>query len=81
MTHYKALKAANPTLPVLIRECEGAEPRLIARFGAPSRHCGTAAGLTRLRLCAALGREEGVSLSGLSADGVAAKLEALLKKA
>jgi hypothetical protein len=33
-TSYKALKAANPTLPVLIRECAGVEPRLTARFGA-----------------------------------------------
>ena len=35
LKHYKALKAANPTLPVLIRECAGVEPRLTARFGAP----------------------------------------------
>ncbi len=34
LKHYKALKAANPTLPVLIRECAGVEPRLTARFGA-----------------------------------------------
>ncbi len=34
MKHYKALKGANPTLPVLIRECAGAEARLTARFGA-----------------------------------------------
>jgi hypothetical protein len=31
--NYKALKAANPTLPVLIRECSGTEARLTARFG------------------------------------------------
>ena len=33
-THYKALKAANPELPVLLRECAGTEARLTARFGA-----------------------------------------------
>ena len=34
MTNYKALKAVNPTLPLLIRECAGAEARLTARYGA-----------------------------------------------
>jgi hypothetical protein len=37
LNHYKALKGANPTLPVLIRECAGAEARLTARFGASRR--------------------------------------------
>jgi hypothetical protein len=36
-THYKALKAANPELPVLLRECTGTEARLTARFGASLR--------------------------------------------
>ena len=39
MAHYKALKAANPKLPVLIRECSGVEPRLTARFGALRMAC------------------------------------------
>jgi hypothetical protein len=76
LAHYKALKAANPKLPVLIRECAGAEPRLTARFGARLFL------LTTRRLTwsarSALGREEVVSLSGLTAAGVASKLEALL---
>jgi hypothetical protein len=79
LAHYKALKAANPKLPVLIRECAGAEPRLTARFGARLFL------LTTRRAHAwsarsALGREEVVSLSGLTAAGVASKLEALLAK-
>jgi NADH dehydrogenase (ubiquinone) 1 alpha subcomplex subunit 2 len=36
-THYKTLKAANPELPVLLRECAGTEARVTARFGASSR--------------------------------------------
>jgi NADH dehydrogenase (ubiquinone) 1 alpha subcomplex subunit 2 len=31
--HYTAIKQDNPTLPVLVRECEIAEPRIVARFG------------------------------------------------
>lgn len=34
INHYKALKGANPTLPILVRECAGVEPKLWARFGA-----------------------------------------------
>lgn len=33
---YKELKGANPTLPILVRECAGVEPKLWARFGARS---------------------------------------------
>ncbi|XP_037957275.1 NADH dehydrogenase [ubiquinone] 1 alpha subcomplex subunit 2 [Teleopsis dalmanni] len=31
--HYPNLKKSNPTLPILIRECEGIQPRLWARYG------------------------------------------------
>ena len=30
--NYSALKAANPSLPILIRESEGTAPRITARF-------------------------------------------------
>ncbi|RYR40040.1 hypothetical protein Ahy_A09g045706 [Arachis hypogaea] len=30
--NYKELKTLNPKLPILIRECSGAEPQLWARF-------------------------------------------------
>ena len=80
LAHYKALKAANPKLPVLIRECAGVEPRLTARFGAPLRpHVCAVLPLTRAA-GVALGLEEEVQLSGLSAAAVAKKLEALLAK-
>ncbi|XP_005180817.1 NADH dehydrogenase [ubiquinone] 1 alpha subcomplex subunit 2 [Musca domestica] len=29
---YPALKKSNPELPILIRECEGVQPRLWARY-------------------------------------------------
>eukprot|EP00475_Leptophrys_vorax_P019664 TRINITY_DN26967_c0_g1_i1.p3 TRINITY_DN26967_c0_g1~~TRINITY_DN26967_c0_g1_i1.p3 ORF type:complete len:103 (+),score=5.48 TRINITY_DN26967_c0_g1_i1:220-528(+) len=29
---YADLKAANPTLPILVRECSGVQPRLFARY-------------------------------------------------
>jgi len=31
--NYKELKALNPKLPILIRECHGVEPQLWARYG------------------------------------------------
>lgn len=31
--NYMDLKALNPTLPILIRECSGVQPRLWARYG------------------------------------------------
>ncbi|SPP79873.1 NADH dehydrogenase [ubiquinone] 1 alpha subcomplex subunit 2 [Drosophila guanche] len=30
---YPNLKKANPDLPILVRECSGAQPRLWARYG------------------------------------------------
>ena len=30
--HYKILKDANPSLPILVRECSSIEPRIWARF-------------------------------------------------
>lgn len=34
LANYKALKGANPTTPILIREAAGVEPKLTARFAA-----------------------------------------------
>ncbi len=31
--NYPILKKLNPSMPILIREAAGAEPKLIARFG------------------------------------------------
>lgn len=33
MKEYKTLKAANPELPILVRECAGVEAKAYARFG------------------------------------------------
>ncbi len=33
MSSYQELKKANPTFPILIRECSGVEAKLIARYG------------------------------------------------
>eukprot|EP00128_Syssomonas_multiformis_P002686 Colp12_sorted_trinity150504_noHs@32337 len=30
--NYVELKKANPTFPILVRECEGVEPRILARY-------------------------------------------------
>mmetsp|Transcript_24309 Transcript_24309/g.53055 ORF Transcript_24309/g.53055 Transcript_24309/m.53055 type:complete len:94 (+) Transcript_24309:81-362(+) len=30
--NYKSLKAVNPSLPILVRECEGVSPKLWVRF-------------------------------------------------
>jgi len=30
---YQELKKANPTFPILIRECSGVQARMIARYG------------------------------------------------
>ncbi|KAF8785252.1 NADH dehydrogenase [ubiquinone] 1 alpha subcomplex subunit 2-like [Argiope bruennichi] len=30
--HYVPIKKLNPTFPILIRECEGIEPRIYARY-------------------------------------------------
>ena len=32
-THYKDLKTVNPTFPFLVRECEGIEAKIWARYG------------------------------------------------
>lgn len=32
MSTYQELKSANPTFPLLVRECSGAQARLIARY-------------------------------------------------
>ena len=34
MSSYKDLKKTNPTFPILVREAESAQARLIARYGA-----------------------------------------------
>merc|ERR1712012_1423987 len=31
--HYVPLKTANPQFPILVRECSGIQPRILARFG------------------------------------------------
>lgn len=43
--HYAALKGANPSLPILIRECAGAAPQLTARFGKGREEVVSLAGL------------------------------------
>ena len=33
MKHYQGLKTQNPALPILVRECEGVQAKVWARFG------------------------------------------------
>ena len=35
LSGYQELKKANPTFPILVRECGGVEAKLVARYGAP----------------------------------------------
>ena len=30
---YVPMKSANPSVPMLVRECKGVEPRIVCRFG------------------------------------------------
>ncbi|XP_065297590.1 NADH dehydrogenase [ubiquinone] 1 alpha subcomplex subunit 2 [Dermacentor albipictus] len=32
MKHYRSVKNTNPTLPILIRECSGVQPKVYARY-------------------------------------------------
>lgn len=34
LSSYAELKKANPTFPILVRECSGIEAKLVARYGA-----------------------------------------------
>jgi Mitochondrial ribosomal protein L51 / S25 / CI-B8 domain len=43
MSTYRELKQANPKFPILVREAESAQAKLIARYGETARPCGTAA--------------------------------------
>jgi len=52
--HYKALKGANPTLPVLVRECAGVEPQLWARFAKGQEASASLAGLSEEAVAAKL---------------------------
>jgi hypothetical protein len=36
LSGYQELKKANPTFPILVRECGGVEAKLVARYGAPA---------------------------------------------
>mmetsp|Transcript_12313 Transcript_12313/g.23923 ORF Transcript_12313/g.23923 Transcript_12313/m.23923 type:complete len:90 (-) Transcript_12313:480-749(-) len=56
---YVPLKQANPKFPLLVRECEGAQPRVMARF--------------------AKGKEEAISVEGMSAKEVQGVVEKLIK--
>ncbi|GBG24684.1 NADH dehydrogenase ubiquinone 1 alpha subcomplex subunit 2 [Hondaea fermentalgiana] len=55
---YVPLKKENPKFPLLVRECEGAQPRVMARF--------------------AKGKEEAISVEGMSAKEVEGVVEKLI---
>lgn len=38
ISQYAELKKANPGLPILVREADGAEARITARYGAAGAH-------------------------------------------
>ena len=41
LSSYQELKKANPTFPILVRECSGVEAKLIARYGESEQRLGT----------------------------------------
>ncbi|CAN8011639.1 unnamed protein product [Ixodes pacificus] len=54
--HYPSLKASNPTLPVLIRECSGVQPKLYARYAFGKESHVPLAGMTADQVLAAVGQ-------------------------
>lgn len=92
MSTYRELKQANPKFPILVREAESAQAKLIARFGETARPCGTAtlrcmcffcttASAPRARLAIVLadfGVEKSVDVEGMDAAGIGKQLEQLV---
>ncbi|KAG5228059.1 NADH dehydrogenase (ubiquinone) alpha subcomplex [Salix suchowensis] len=75
--NYKDLKTLNPKLPILIRECNGIEPQLWARYGICFPHSHLyflSSPVTSL-----FGVERGVRLEGLSEAQISKALEELGK--
>ena len=84
LSQYQHLKKANPKFPILIRECSGAEARLIARYGEilalinmPVLIGSISANIC---FCADFGVEQSVSINGLDSNAISSKLEDLVKK-
>uniref|UniRef100_A0A0E0DCA6 Ribosomal protein/NADH dehydrogenase domain-containing protein n=1 Tax=Oryza meridionalis TaxID=40149 RepID=A0A0E0DCA6_9ORYZ len=48
--NYGDIKARNPSLPVLIRECSGVEPQLWARYDMGVERCVRLDGLTEAQI-------------------------------
>lgn len=44
--HYVPLKKANPTFPILVRECSGIYPKIYARYGLGKESSAPLANLT-----------------------------------
>ena len=83
LTQYQHLKKANPKFPILIRECSGAEARLIARYGNEIANRISAATYIRDLTCccpADFGTEHTVPINGLDSNAISSKLEDLVKK-
>lgn len=84
LNQYQHIKKANPKFPILIRECNGAEARLVARYGnirlrlQPSWPC-----VPYIGYCdcfADFGVEHAVPVNGLDSQSIESKLQELIKR-
>eukprot|EP00967_Tisochrysis_lutea_P105477 scaffold160854_cov36-Tisochrysis_lutea.AAC.1 len=86
MKNYSAVKAANLSLPILLRECAGTPAKLTAAYRECDSRCSYEAlsfAGCQLPLCDSLrckgGKEHSVSVEGLTAEEFSAKLQSLMK--
>ena len=87
LNQYQHIKKANPKFPILIRECSGAEARLIARYGNSKLLATlllfTCCGVfphTQLCFIADYGVEQAVPVNGLDSKAIESKLQELIER-
>ena len=77
--YYASIKNINPKLPILVREAEGIEPRLWARYGWSNQLWYSFFLLFFFLFLSERGRESNVPLSDLNADQILKQMEKLTK--
>lgn len=82
--HYVQVKKDNPKVPILIRECNGTQPKLFARYGEYWHPTVLYLIFNRLKCIfgftlAEMGRESSVALTNVAAKEVLKQIESLSK--